>query len=441
MSNGHEILVLRDVLIPGGRVADITIIDGKVLHIGSAGKGDSEIHCRGKMLIPAGTDLHVHMRDGTQKQKENWETGTKSAIAGGVTVVVDQPNTVPALTTPESVQNRVNLACSQSYCRFAVNGAVTSEADLPGMWKAGVFAFGETFAGPSSYGEAVGPMVLSQAMQQISSWDGLMTIHAEQVMDGEDINLIQHDSLRPVSGEVQAVQDLIKINNTQCRIHFCHLSSSQAINAVPDGTATIEVTPHHLFLSLEDFPPENTQGKVNPPLRSEKIRKELFSRWNRIDIIASDHAPHTAGEKGQSFDLAPSGMPGCETMIPLLMRWVVEKKISLVDLIQKTSIQPSRMLGIPCAGYIPGDRADFALYPMDPTIIQSENLHSRAGWSPYEGMKAVFPDIVLLGGSIVFEHGDFFHPEMNPLQQSELIESCKLSPSPLWIPGRGYTLE
>ncbi|HQC00632.1 MAG TPA: dihydroorotase, partial [Methanospirillum sp.] len=186
MSKTGEIIVLRDVLIPGGRIADITIKDGLVRHIGSALRADLEINCRGKTVLPAGTDLHVHMRDGSQKEKETWESGTKSAVAGGVTAVVDQPNTVPPLTTPGRVKDRVKLAATQSFSRFAINGGVTGDADLKGMWQAGVFAFGETFAGPSSYGETVSSDVLSRSMREISKLSGLMTIHAEQVIQGQD---------------------------------------------------------------------------------------------------------------------------------------------------------------------------------------------------------------------------------------------------------------
>ncbi len=430
LEKGQEILILRDVLIPGGRVADITISNGQVMHAGAAGKGDQEISCRGKYVLPAGTDLHVHMRDGTQKAKETWESGTKSAIAGGVTVVVDQPNTIPALTTPERIRDRVMLAESQAYARFAINGGVTSDADLAGIWKAGVFAFGETFAGPSSYGEAVSSEVLVQAMNQVARWDGLMTIHAEQVTEGQDRTLAEHDHLRPVSGEVQAIQDVLSLNSPGCNLHFCHLSSADAIRAIPDGFASREVTPHHLFLSYESCDPEDAHGKVNPPLRSEKVRRELFSCWDLIDIIGSDHAPHTRAEKGQEFLLAPSGIPGVETMIPLLMGWVHEKKISIADVIAKTSVRPSEILGITKAGFSPGDRADFALYPDTLTRISADTLHSTAGWTPYEGMTAVFPEQTILGGTVVFDSGDFFRPDL----------SDDYSGVRLWVPGRGYSL-
>ncbi|WP_373838415.1 dihydroorotase [Methanospirillum sp.] len=432
MKKTQNILVLRDVLIPGGRIADITISNGLVKHVGATGKADQEISCNGKIVLPAGTDLHVHMRDGVQKNKETWESGTKSAVAGGITVVVDQPNTIPPLTTPELINKRMMLASSQAYSRFAINGGVTGEADLAGMWQAGVFAFGETFVGPSSYGEAVSTEVLSRMMKEVACFNALMTIHAEQVTEGQNYSLSDHDNLRPISGEVKVIQDILDLNSTDkgCNLYFCHLSSADALRAIPDGTAIREVTPHHLFLSFEKFEPDDVYGKVNPPLRSETVRRELFSCWNKIDVIGSDHAPHTVQDKNQEFFKAPSGIPGVETMIPLLMSQVMDKKISILDIITKTSWKPSEVLGIRKAGYLPGERADFAIYPDELTTITTEFLHSAAGWSPYEGMKAVFPEQTILGGEIVYDSGDFFRPE----------SSGDTPNSQLWFPGRGYYL-
>lgn len=441
MKKENRVLILRDVLIPGGRIADITIINGRVSHTGSAGKEGFEIHCRGKMVLPAGVDMHVHMRDGAQKYKETWETGTKSAIAGGVTFVVDQPNSIPPLTTCETFKTRLHLAQSSSYCRFALNGAVTPQSDLEGLWKAGSCVFGETFVGPSSYGEAVDSDTLSQAMSRISEWNGLMTIHAERVSSGKDESLVDHNSIRSIAGEIATIRDVIHKNKSQCRLHFCHLSSAAAINTIPKDKVTIEVTPHHLFLSHEQFKADDTHGKVNPPLRTERERKELFSCWNKIDVIASDHAPHSIQDKDKPFEEAPSGIPGVETMIPLLMYCEREKKITIPEIIKKTSINPSRILGSLPPGYTPGSRADFALYPDEITQVDPDELHSNAKWSPFEGMNAIFPECVILDGNIVYQENAFTKSEkIRPVTQGGYNEFQSESDSSLWFAGRGYCL-
>ena len=150
-------LVLRNVSLPEGRVADITIADGIVHHIGAGLPADRSIDCSGLFVLPAATDMHVHMRDGPQSAKEDWESGTKSALAGGVTMVVDQPNTVPPVNTPDALRARIIGAKEKSYCRFAINSSVTPTTPLRAMWNAGAMAFGEIFFAPSSYGESVTP--------------------------------------------------------------------------------------------------------------------------------------------------------------------------------------------------------------------------------------------------------------------------------------------
>lgn len=416
-----SVTVLRDVLIPGGRVADITMEGGIVRHIGASGRADVTIRSADLLVVPAGVDMHVHMRDGAQAYKEDWGSGTRSALAGGVTVVIDQPNTIPPVTTPELLRDRVLLASEKSYCRFGINGGVTKDADLEGMAKAGAMAFGETFVGPSSYGEAVSKEELISAMARISDFDGLITIHAETVTEGDDEDLITHDHLRPATGEQNAVSMMRSITPPGSRVHYCHISSADTISDIKRHDAgTIEVTPHHLFLSYERFRKADTYAKVNPPLRSESERRRLWESWDNIDVIASDHAPHTIPEKSESFSQAPSGIPGVETMIPLLMAGVLNGRITLPDLIAKTSTNPAEILGIPKAGFDPGMRADFALYPHRAEVIEIDRLSSRAEWSPYEGMEAVFPGQVIMSGTLVYDQGEFTRSH------------------PVWIQGRGF---
>ncbi len=424
MDQMQEVLVLRDVLIPGGRVCDITLAGGKVTHVGASERADTVCRCGGLLVLPAGIDMHVHMRDGSQAHKEDWESGTKSALAGGVTVVVDQPNTIPPVTTAKILQDRAHLAKKQAYCHFAINAGVTTDADLDGMARAGAMAFGETFAGPSSYGEALSRDDLKSAIHRIKSLDGLITLHAEVVQEGQDNSLVAHDTLRSIAGEREAVRMIQDITPPGSRIHFCHVSAADTIRDIKEqGSGTIEVTPHHLFLSHESCEPDDTHVKVNPPVRTEKERKRLWDCWDSIDVIASDHAPHTQQEKSADFHDAPSGIPGVETMIPLLMAEVLEGRIPLTDVIQKTSTRPAQILGIEPAGYQPGMRADFAIYPKVSRKIRAEDLSSKAGWTPYEGKAGVFPSQVIMSGQVAYENGDCIRTD------------------PMWLKGRGYIPE
>ena len=410
-------LVLANVTLPTGRVADISLAGGRVIHTGAGRPGGEYIDCTGLLVLPGAIDMHVHMRGGCQAAKEDWKSGSMSALAGGVTVVVDQPNTLPPLTTPRLLHDRVRDAERHSLCNFAINSSVTPQTPLERMWEAGALAFGEIFFAPSSYGEGISDELFHEALRRIHSMNGLATIHAERVNDVPDTDLLSHSRARSPENERMAVEAVGGLNTDGCRIHFCHLSTKGAVDS---ASATVEVTPHHLFLSLEDFDPGDPFGKVNPPLRTEKERKHLWERWDRIDVIASDHAPHTRSEKNQEFSLAPSGIPGVETLMPLLLAYAMDGKISLQSVIEKTSLKPADLLGIPRAGYIPGDRADFAIYPKNPRPVSPEMLQSKCGWTPFEGQRGIFPLTVIMGGTIVYHDGDFFSSE------------------PLWFPGKGY---
>ena len=410
-------LVLRNVTLPTGRRADIVVADGIVRHVGAAVRAGETIDCTGYTCLPGAVDMHVHMRGGAQREKEDWRTGTTSAVAGGVTVVVDQPNTVPPLTTPELLRARIREAEEEAVCGFAVNAGVVPRADLDGMWEAGAMAFGETFAAPSSYGEGLDAKTLKGMFDRIHALGGVATVHAEEVSGGAPATLADHDRARPGVGEARAVEAVAGLAPAGLRLHFCHLSTAASVRA---ARGTVEVTPHHLFLSRETFDPDETRARVNPPLRDEETRRELWSCWERIDVVASDHAPHTLHEKGVPFGTAPSGIPGVETMVPLLMAAVQRGRITLASVIEKTSWRPAAILGIPRAGFEPGDRADYALYPDEITRIDALHLHAKCGWSPFEGLDAVFPGEVIVGGTRAYVHGD-------------LRETCAA-----WYPGQGY---
>lgn len=417
MQTGSDLL-LANVTLPDGRHVDISVEGGNVIHAGAPRGAGRTIDCTGLIVMPAGVDIHVHMRGGMQRGKEDWESGSMSAIAGGVTVVVDQPNTVPPLTTPDAVAGRIADARSHSRCHFAINGGAGPGVNLADLWKSGVMAFGELFAAPSSYGDALQPGVLRDTLAEIRLLGASATIHAEEVLEGGACTLMGHHEDRSPAGEKRAVLAVQRENRSGTPLHFCHLSTAGAVEAA--AGASVEVTPHHLLLSLEQFDQEDTHAKVNPPIRPEHERRQLRRWWNRIDLIASDHAPHSLQDKNVSFRDAPSGIPGVETLVPLLMAEVLNRRCSLVSVMEKTSYRPSARMGIPRAGFEPGNRADFALYPRRCTRVDADLLHSRAGWTPFEGYEAVFPSTVIMAGQVVFEGGQFF------------------SGDPQWFHGKGY---
>jgi dihydroorotase len=398
-------LVLKNVQLPDGNIKDISIRQGTVVHLGAAGQADRTLDCSAYICLPGAVDMHVHMRGGRESYKEDWETGSRSALAGGVTLVVDQPNTLPPLITVPRFLERVNDARKHAYCHFGINAGVAPGVRLPDLWEAGPLAFGEIFLAPSTHGDAITLETLRITLSVTRALDALCTLHAEAIPPEPPANLVEHDRSRSAEEEGHMVQRVGALARSGDRLHFCHLSGPQGVDA---ATGTVEVAPHHLFLSYDDFLPQDARGKVNPPLRSDAVRRLLWSRWDRIDVIASDHAPHTREEKQASFHEAPSGVPGVETMIPLLLAAVLDKRISLLSLIEKTSQSPSHILGIQPPGFVPGSRADFALFSRKKTRISADTLHSRCGWTPYEGREGVFPEYVVMDGACVYEQGEFF---------------------------------
>ncbi len=397
-------LVLSNVRMPDGRIADISIDRGIITHIGSSGVADRVIDCKNQLCIPAATDMHVHMRDGPQAAKETWNTGTQAAAAGGVATVVDQPNTLPPMETVENFAARVSLASKESFCHFGINGSVTENSDIPGLIQAGVFAFGEMFAAPSSYGSALTVEVIQNSLKILADHNMLVTIHAEEVKAGEVHSLAEHSRSRPISGEAFTIRLIQDLAPSGTKLHICHVSGIEAFDTIK---GSFEVAPHHLFLSNEETTPENTFWKMNPPLRSKKERLLLIKNFRKIPVIASDHAPYTILEKSQAFCSAPSGVPGVETMLPLLMNAVDERKITLDDVLEKTVSNPCNILNIPAPSLTPGSRADLSVYANAPVKIAGESLHSRCGWTPYEGMPGLFPVTTVIGGVAAWHDGEF----------------------------------
>lgn len=406
-------LILADARLPSGRIVDITIRDGRVYHIGSSAKSLAAevISCNSCLCVPAATDMHVHMRDGTQKAKEDWGTGTLAAVAGGVSTVVDQPNSVPSIDTKEIFQARVELASREAYTRFAINGSLNENADVFGLARAGVLAFGEMFAAPSSYGQALTPEVIARVTADATSAAKLITVHAEEVLEGAVHNLKEHSESRPESGEAKTISLVNSLAPENARLHYCHISTPESFASMnacgASQTITFEVAPHHLFLSYEmaeDI--ANTHMRMNPPLRSESTRKNLYAAFDSIPVIASDHAPHTILEKAADFASAPSGIPGVETMLPLLMNEVFLNRFSLESVIEKTVTNPNKILGLESPAFVKGARADFAVYEDVPRKVKAEDLHSKCGWTPYEGMDGLFPWLTLVSGVPAWNKGE-----------------------------------
>jgi len=431
---------MPDILIKNTRVyynnslqsAEITIEDGKVTKIGKdlrVSSSDMVIDAGGALTLPAGIDVHVHFREPGMTSKENWYTGSCAAAAGGITTVIDQPNTVPPTTNRREFEQKLKLARGKSIIDFGINGGVTGNIEkLEELWKLGVTAFGEIFMAESTGGLNINEETFEDALAEIRRLGSLATIHAEdekmrleleELLKG-DTSYEYYSRVRPNACEAVAVQKALELVSTlKVRAHLCHMSTLEATGLIrkekylarrenKEPLFTCEVTPHHLFLSTRDWEKLRSFGKMNPPLRGSHSIKALVNGINdgTIDMVASDHAPHLESEKDVDIRVAPSGVPGVETLMPLMLAAVRKNILPLSRMIMLTSWNPAKAFGLDrkSKGRLEvGFDADLIIVnPRELRPIKAEFLHSKAGWTPFEGMEGVFPEYTLSRGEIVW---------------------------------------
>jgi dihydroorotase len=251
---------------------------------------------------------------------------------------------------------------------------------------------------------------IKKEISDIGASGKILAVHAEdEGMRNKDVekNLDDHLRNRSNSLETSAIKKIIRNAGKDCKLHICHVSTRDSLSLVTGvPNLTSEVAPHHFLLdrsgNLGAF------GKVNPPLRKREDRQAMFQalKDGAFDVIASDHAPHTIEEKEEDFDYAPSGVPGVETMVPLVMQHVRDKHLELSGAIRRLCERPAEIFGVPKGRIAVGYDADLMIFDMAKiSIIKADALHSKCGWTPYEGMNAVFPKAVFLRGRLMVEDG------------------------------------
>ncbi len=404
------------VYVSGGlKTIDIWIKDGLISVLGGPHKADETIDAHGMIILPGAVDAHVHFRDPGYTYKEDWESGTTSAAAGGVTTVVDQPNTDPKVVDARSFNLKLDEARHKSVVDFCINGG---PGKIDELLKAGALAIGEIFTYEHSDDQ------LWKILDSVNKSGALSTIHAE---DGEvirkyteplrDLNEPEiYSKARPPSAEAIAIE---KALSWAVRAHICHISTNQGLDLVKsakkEGKKTsCEVTPHHLLFNVKDYKHKGSFLKMNPPLRGQGDCEALWAglRDGSIDILASDHAPHLPEEKKEDIWEAPAGVPGVETILPLMLMAVRRNFLSLERLVDAISSMPSEIFGLRSKGKIEAGR-DADLVIVDPkaiTEIRSDKLHSRADWTPYEGREGIFPRTTIVRGEVVFDGEVEVHP-------------------------------
>ena len=395
----------------------IGIDNGKIVEIKKVLQSDDKLDFRNKIILPAGVDIHVHFRDPGMTNKEDFFTGSSAAAFGGVSCVFDMPNTIPQTTNVQTISDKILNAESKSLVDFGVYAGITN-SNLNNIERLSKYCSGfKIYLGSSTNSLKFNKVNLREALSQISSTDKSVFFHAEDeelLIKNKAIekDITDHLRSRPSVCEETSLKDiLLASQRLNLKIHICHLTSLEGLEILKSRSHNITcgVTPHHLLLSAEKNMGSQTFYKVNPPLRSSFDKESLFNaaRNGNIDVIESDHAPHTKEEKDTEFEGAPSGLPGVETMLPIFLYLAKKEKISYQRVISLLCRRPAEILDVPKGKIEIGSDADFIIIDLkDEKKIKADSLHSKCGWTPFEDWPAIFPSHVFIRGEKLIEDSE-----------------------------------
>jgi dihydroorotase len=415
--------VTQDTFIANGWIVkettaapvNILIKNGRISAVGPdvAPSGDEQmVDAGGLLVLPGLVDLHVHLREPGGEHKEDIASGTRAALAGGVTTVLAMPNTLPPITDRASLSDAIRRANQRAVCDFGFFIGATPKNALEAAEQSQA-------VGLKMYmGSSTGSLLVNEFAAQFNHFhhypaDRPLAVHAE---DETAIQWFERQGQRrpPLCAALDTARALTLAEHLGRRLHICHLSTAHELELVRAAKArgvrvTCEVTPHHLFLTNEIEWRMGPLVKMNPPLRSPNDRAALWKHLAWVDAVATDHAPHTLEEKQVGLAGAPAGVPGLETMLPLLLTAASEGQLLLSDIVRLTSKGPARIFGLARKGNIaPGYDADLVLVdPEKRWTIQSDRLLTKCGWTPFDGWRVKGRvERVYLRGSLVYADGE-----------------------------------
>ena len=386
--------------------ADILIENDKIKKISknistNENNDKTTIDLKNKIVMGGIIDSHVHFRYG-QPQKEDFISGSKAAINGGVAYAIDMPNSNPPTTTKGEFEKKYKEGKEKSKINIEFNYGITENNYLDNIENAKSYKIFMV--------KSVGDLFISDysKLKDILNQNKLFTIHAEHKdIIAENSKKYQlnswtnHTKIRDSKSEVEAIKEILKnleiiekLNQNKPHIHICHLSTKEGLNLINNAKKTFknvkittEVAPHHLFLNKDDAEKLKGMGKFNPPLRTKEDNKALINGIvnKTIDLIATDHAPHTLNEKNNPVENCPSGIPGIETLVPLTMDLVNKNIINIFDAERILSGAPSKIFNIDNE-IREENNANLSIIDLDKEMtIKGETFKSKAKFTPFEG--------------------------------------------------------
>ena len=425
-----------DLILKGGTVVnhdgegarDIGVTGGRIVALGdlSGASAGETVDCRGLHILPGVIDTQVHFREPGLTHKEDLETGSRSAVMGGVTAVFEMPNTDPLTTNAAALADKVARGHHRMHCDFAffVGGTHENVKDLPELERlpgaAGVKVFIGSSTGALLVEDDEGVRNVLKAIRRRASF------HAEDEYRLRERRGLRvegdarsHPVWRDVVTALTATQRLVRLaRETGKRVHVLHITTGEEITFLAGhrDVASVEVTPHHLTLEApECYARLGSLAQMNPPVRDAAHKAALWHGVAQgvVDVLGSDHAPHTRDEKAKAYPATPSGMTGVQTLVPLMLDHVNAGRLSLLRLVDLTSAGPARLFGIARKGRIAaGYDADFTVVDLKRReTITDRWIASRAAWTPYDGVTVTgWPVGTFVRGNKVMWQGELTAP-------------------------------
>lgn len=418
-------LWLKDAkIVPENRIISIGIEDGRIVSLKKiAPKREENINLRESVVLPGLIDAHVHFRDPGLTYKENFRTGTMAAATGGFTTVIDMPNTIPPTNTVKAFKEKLKIADHKSLVDYSLHAGVGNLKEIESLFKLKPASF-------KLFMDLLDDAVLDEIFREIGKLNRenqkpLISLHCE---DKDTVTIStqklqskgrykpeKYADARPPHAETIAVSNALKLaRKYKLAIHICHVSvkeSLQLINEAKESgvNVTNEITPHHLFLDIKYLRKYGNLAKTNPPLRDpeNKITLDLL---NGVDIIGTDHAPHTITEKmEQNIWKAPPGIPNLETALPLFLTQINRRRITFAHLKTLLCENPASIFHLEGKGFIKeGMDADFVVVDMkEEGVINPDKFKSKAKYSPFKGISVKgMPVMTMVGGNLVADEGE-----------------------------------
>lgn len=407
------------VMTPSGlQKLDVFVQDGKISALAQGESGAEVIDCTGLHVLPGVIDMHVHCREPGLTLKEDFESASRAAAAGGVTTMFDMPNTLPPTVSVQALEEKRELASRHAIVNIGLYAGLTN-TNVSEIQRMEHIVGVKVFLAKSTGGLVVTDM---NELEKLFAWGKLpVVVHAEdercvekyQAACADLSRTDRHSLARPTECAFDAVRRVLHLaKKYEARVHITHVTSAEELEEIrkfKTDKVTCDVTPHHLFLDVHAYDEQGNRVKVNPPLRSREDREALWGALDEglIDMIGTDHAPHLLEEKdAERYEDVPAGVPGLETMLPLLLESVNRGRLTLERVVEMVSARPAQVFGQTGKGRIEvGADADITVVDMRmEKEVRNEDLLTKCKWSPFAGMKLHgWPVLTIVGGKVVWK--------------------------------------